>query len=121
MSTVVRPAISPYGHVAGLATWKVRVGVLAWACWHERDEDRSDGPLPSVAPHPPCLPTSQLALVSAAHPPMRQVVLAEKQQCPFTNQPLQFEQVKLLTLSNIHLWRDKIVNGSAQSTQPHAA
>lgn len=24
MSAVVRPAISPYGHVAGLATWKVR-------------------------------------------------------------------------------------------------
>lgn len=23
MSTVVRPAISPYGYVAGLATWKV--------------------------------------------------------------------------------------------------
>ncbi|PRW21070.1 Transforming growth factor beta regulator 1 [Chlorella sorokiniana] len=64
MSAVVRPAISPYGHVAGLATWKV--------------------------------------------------VLAEKQQCPFTNQPLQFEQLKVLTKTNIHLWRDKIVNGPGQ-------
>ncbi|KAL4451372.1 hypothetical protein ABPG77_009444 [Micractinium sp. CCAP 211/92] len=62
MSAVVRPAISPYGHVAGLATWKV--------------------------------------------------VLAEKQQCPFTNQPLQFEQLKLLTKTNIHLHRHKIVNGT---------
>ncbi|PSC71800.1 Transforming growth factor beta regulator 1 [Micractinium conductrix] len=63
MGAVVRPAISPYGHVAGLATWKV--------------------------------------------------VLAEKQQCPFTNQPLRFEQLKLLTKTNIHLHAPNIVNGSA--------
>ncbi|KAL4855620.1 putative lysine-specific demethylase JMJ16 [Chlorella vulgaris] len=62
MGAVVRPAISPYGHVAGLATWKV--------------------------------------------------VLVEKQQCPFTNQPLQFEQLKVLTKTNIHLHREKIVNGN---------
>ncbi len=40
------------------------------------------------------------------------MVLAEKQQCPFTNQPLQFEQLKLLTKTNIHLHRHKIVNGT---------
>jgi hypothetical protein len=40
------------------------------------------------------------------------VVLAEKQQCPFTNQPLQFEQLKVLTKTNIHLHKDKIVNGT---------
>jgi hypothetical protein len=39
-------------------------------------------------------------------------MLAEKQQCPFTNQPLQFEQLKLLTKNNIHLHHSKIVNGS---------
>ena len=43
------------------------------------------------------------------------VVLAEKQQCPFTNRPLQFEQLKVLTHSNIHLHRDKIVNGSSNT------
>jgi hypothetical protein len=42
------------------------------------------------------------------------VVLAEKQQCPFTNQPLKFEQLKLLTKTNIHLHRGKIVNGNVQ-------
>ena len=41
-----------------------------------------------------------------------QVVLAEKQQSPFTNQPLQFEQLKVLTKTNIHLHKDKIVNGT---------
>lgn len=41
-----------------------------------------------------------------------QVVLVEKQQCPFTNQPLQFEQLKVLTNTNIHLHREKIVNGN---------
>lgn len=104
--------------------------------------------------------------MSSCHPPHRtgpQVVLAEKQQCPFTNQPLQFEQLKVrgerttcvaacyrgrqpclsgphvaataalklacptalflfsppppqvLTKTNIHLWRDKIVNGPRQA------
>lgn len=45
-----------------------------------------------------------------------QVVLAEKQQCPFTNQPLQFEQLKVLTKTNIHLHQHKIVNGSTANT-----
>ena len=39
------------------------------------------------------------------------MVLAEKQQCPFTNQPLALEQIKLLTKTNIHLYRAHIVNG----------
>eukprot|EP00887_Chlorella_sp_A99_P007228 scaffold2.g7228.t1 len=56
---VVRPAISPYGHVMGLATWRA--------------------------------------------------VLADHKACPFTKQPLKVEDLKLLTKSNIHLHRDRII------------
>ena len=53
------------------------------------------------------------ATLTPPPPPPTQVVLAEKQQCPFTNQPLRFEQLKLLTKTNIHLHAPNIVNGSA--------
>lgn len=36
-------------------------------------------------------------------------MLAEHSQCPFTKQPLQWEQCKVLTKSNIHLYQDKII------------
>ena len=38
-----------------------------------------------------------------------QAVLAEHSVCPFTKQPLQWEQCKLLTKTNIHLYRDQII------------
>lgn len=52
-------------------------------------------------------------------------MLAEKQQCPFTNQALSFEQLKVLTTTNIHLYRSQIVNGAtaapaAPQQQPEA-
>ena len=56
---MVRPAISPYGHVMGLATWRA--------------------------------------------------VLADHQACPFTKHPLKVEELKVLTKSNIHLHRDRII------------
>lgn len=52
-------------------------------------------------------------LYPPACPPARplhaQAVLAEHSQCPFTKQPLQWEQCKMLTKSNIHLYQDKII------------
>ena len=36
-------------------------------------------------------------------------VLAEAQQCPFTKQPLQWEQCKVLTKNNLHLYKDRII------------
>jgi hypothetical protein len=59
LEPVVRPAISPYGHVMGYATWRA--------------------------------------------------VLAEQQRCPFTKQPLSWEQLAVLTANNIDKYRDRIV------------
>ena len=59
LEPVTRPAISPYGHVMGAATWKA--------------------------------------------------VLAESGVCPFTKQPLKWEQCRILTLHNIEAYRDKII------------
>ena len=59
LKPVVRPAISPYGHVMGAATWRQ--------------------------------------------------VLGSTHICPFTKQPLQWEQIKVLTKSNIHLYKDRII------------
>jgi hypothetical protein len=59
LEPVIRPAISPYGHVMGAATWRA--------------------------------------------------VLAENSTCPFTKQPLRFEQCKILTVHNIEFFRDKII------------
>ena len=59
LEPVVRPAISPYGHVMGAATWRA--------------------------------------------------VLAENGICPFTKQPLRWEQCRVLTLHNIEAYRDKII------------
>ncbi|KAK9803111.1 hypothetical protein WJX73_005483 [Symbiochloris irregularis] len=55
---VCNPAISPWGHVMGLATWKA--------------------------------------------------VLAEQRVCPFTKNPLSWEQCTVLSHSNIHRFRDRI-------------
>ncbi|KAK2075880.1 hypothetical protein QBZ16_001622 [Prototheca wickerhamii] len=66
LEPVARPAISPYGHVMGMATWKVK-------------RDRGGA------------------------------VLAERSCCPFTKQPLTWEQCKVLTKNNIHLYRDRII------------
>lgn len=38
-----------------------------------------------------------------------QAVLAEKKCCPFTKQPLTWEQCKILTKNNIHLYADRII------------
>lgn len=59
LEPVVRPAISPYGHVMGAATWKA--------------------------------------------------VLAENGVCPFTKQPLRWEQCRVLTKNNIEAYRDQII------------
>ena len=59
LEPVVRPAISPYGHVMGMATWRA--------------------------------------------------VLGENGKCPFTKQPLNAEQCKVLTKHNIELYRDRII------------
>jgi len=59
LEPVIRPAISPYGHVMGAATWRA--------------------------------------------------VLAENSTCPFTKQPLRFEQCKILTVHNIESFRDEII------------
>jgi hypothetical protein len=59
LEPVIRPAISPYGHVMGAATWRA--------------------------------------------------VLSENNICPFTKQPLRFEQCKILTIHNIESFRDKII------------
>lgn len=59
LEPVVRPAISPYGHVMGMATWRA--------------------------------------------------VLGENGKCPFTKQPLNAEQCKILTNHNIELYRDRII------------
>ena len=36
-------------------------------------------------------------------------VLAEQQRCPFTKQPLSWEQLAVLTANNIDNYRDRIV------------
>lgn len=59
LEPVVRPAISPYGHVMGMATWRA--------------------------------------------------VLAGGGVCPFTKQPLNAEQCKILSKSNIDAYRDRII------------
>jgi hypothetical protein len=59
LEPVTRPAISPYGHVMGYATWRA--------------------------------------------------VLAEQQRCPFTKQPLSWEQLTVLTHNNISKYRERIV------------
>lgn len=69
------------------------------------------GPVPDPVPRSSS-PSQPHTNLTHSWVPLLQVVLAEKQQCPFTNQPLQFEQLKLLTKTNIHLHRDKIVNGT---------
>ncbi|KAK9835596.1 hypothetical protein WJX74_003803 [Apatococcus lobatus] len=58
LDPVIAPAISPYGHVMGIATWKA--------------------------------------------------VLAEHQHCPFTKNPLSWEQCKVLTKHNIDRYQDRI-------------
>jgi hypothetical protein len=58
LEPVIRPAISPYGHVMGAATWKA--------------------------------------------------VLAEQGVCPFTKNPLKWEQCRILTKGNIEAYRDSI-------------
>ena len=42
-------------------------------------------------------------------PNSAQAVLAERSCCPFTKQPLTWEQCKVLTKNNIHLYRDRII------------
>ena len=59
LEPVVRPAISPYGHVMGAATWRA--------------------------------------------------VLGTKGVCPFTKQPLRWEQCRMLTHANIETFRDQII------------
>jgi hypothetical protein len=59
LEPVIRPAISPYGHVMGAATWKA--------------------------------------------------VLAEQGVCPFTKNPLKWEQCRILTKGNIEAYRDSII------------
>jgi hypothetical protein len=59
LEPVVRPAISPYGHVMGAATWRV--------------------------------------------------VLRENGACPFTKQPLRWEQCRMLTHDNLAVYRHRIV------------
>ena len=59
LEPVIRPAISPFGHVMGAATWKA--------------------------------------------------VLAEQGVCPFTKNPLKWEQCRILTKGNIEAYRDSII------------
>ncbi|GMH41344.1 hypothetical protein BSKO_09254 [Bryopsis sp. KO-2023] len=59
LEPVVGPAISPYGHVMGMATWKA--------------------------------------------------VLSDQRRCPFTKQPLSWEQCTMLTQTNIDKYHDRIV------------
>jgi len=59
LEPVIRPAISPFGHVMGAATWKA--------------------------------------------------VLAEQGVCPFTKNPLKWEQCRILTKGNIEAYKDSII------------
>lgn len=60
LEPVVRPAMSPWGHVMGLATWKA--------------------------------------------------VLAESGVCPFTKNPMKWEQCRVLNHHNIEAYKDQIID-----------
>ena len=58
----------------------------------------------AVCPRPAIVPQYVCLLDNSA-----QAVLAERSCCPFTKQPLTWEQCKVLTKNNIHLYRDRII------------
>lgn len=66
------------------AGWRMLLHRLASSGVHPHSTPTTPRPVPQLIIGPVFPPTG-----------CPQVVLAEKQQCPFTNQPLQFEQLKV--------------------------
>lgn len=115
LEPVVSPAISPYGHVMGAATWKVRPAptpsnsrVHVYACLKDpyamaQRAAHCQGRLLITAAS--CRIQRRLTYVHTCIP---QAVLAEKGKCPFTGQPLAWHQCTMLTHANIQRFRDRI-------------
>lgn len=110
LEPVVTPAMSPHGHVMGLATWKVGL--------QRTDPDQCDlhiiaRPVSAFTSYSlsPMLGSCNALLRSLAEVfcvvPI-QAVLAESKLCPFTKTSMTWEQCTVLTHTNIDRYRDRI-------------